>query len=126
MIYLRKKTASNTKALFLDSLRISHLIASGILLIIFAVLFILPQDALLMISPQCEWKIRYGVECFFCGMTRAFISISKADISSAMNLNPFSVPLFLIMIFNEIYFVFTIKASIKKIKNNYRLQNADY
>jgi hypothetical protein len=126
MRYLKKLTLNNgTKKAIRLSINISYLILSGLIFIMFILIFFLPADTLLSLSPVCEWKLKYGTECFFCGMTKAFIQISKLNFSGAINLNASSILLFGLLIANEIFAAFTFRGSINRIKNNYRIINAD-
>ena len=45
-------------------------------------------------SSLCLIYNFFGIKCFGCGMTRAFISILQLDFISAVNYNILSVPLF--------------------------------
>ncbi|GIW46929.1 MAG: hypothetical protein KatS3mg078_0806 [Deltaproteobacteria bacterium] len=54
------------------------------------------KDAIGEIIPVfCPFRLLTGVSCPGCGMTRAFIALAEFDVSLAIKLNPFSVPLFL-------------------------------
>jgi len=66
-------------------------------------------------SPVCEWKLKYGTECFFCGMTRAFIEISEFSFTKALQLNFLSVPLFFMLSINEFFAVSLLKKFMKNI-----------
>jgi hypothetical protein len=52
------------------------------------------------VVPKCEWKARYGRECFLCGMTTAFIAIAHAHVGEAERANRASVPLYAGLVVN--------------------------
>ena len=62
--------------------------------------FLFQEDVLLSIAPTCESKTLLGQECFLCGMTKSFISISKGDFYQAYRLNNFSIYLYLFFVLN--------------------------
>lgn len=124
MMFSKIKKKNNYRDPLIISLRISHLLISFLLLLFFMVLFLLPERAL-DLTPVCEWQVRYGVNCFFCGMTRAFFSISKLDFSRAFELNALSIPLFSALMINEIVTFITIRQNITSIRINYRNYNAN-
>ena len=80
--------------------QISAVLSISILLI----LLFIDDDKLLSISPTCEYK-KIGKECFLCGSTRAFIEIKHLNFKNALNLNPFSIFIFGLLILNSILFL---------------------
>jgi hypothetical protein len=73
--------------------------------VVFAVLLapvILPSATIQRLTPQCEWKVRYGKECPMCGMTTSFILICRGKFKEASAANKASIPLFSILVANEI------------------------
>ena len=46
----------------------------------------------------CPFFLITGAPCPGCGMTRAFLKLGQLNISSAMQVNPYSLPLLLIMV----------------------------
>ena len=46
----------------------------------------------------CPFHALTGLECPGCGMTRAMISIGQLKFGAALGYNPFSMPLFILMI----------------------------
>jgi hypothetical protein len=57
------------------------------------------------VVPKCEWKARYGKECFLCGMTTAFIAIAHGRVGEAERVNRGSVPLYAGLVVNQIVVV---------------------
>ncbi|WP_369426754.1 DUF2752 domain-containing protein [Profundicola chukchiensis] len=87
-----------------------------------AVILILPflvdSKIILQISPTCTYKTQFNLECFFCGMSRAFIEISKGNLSSAISLNRGSLFLFILFSINIIIFsIYFIYKTFQKGKN---------
>tara|TARA_B100001996_G_scaffold315835_1_gene258783 strand:+ start:316 stop:708 length:393 start_codon:yes stop_codon:yes gene_type:complete len=48
--------------------------------------FVLPHEGVDE-THLCPWFYLFGIECPFCGMTRAFVAISHLDIGAALNFN---------------------------------------
>ena len=46
----------------------------------------------------CPFHVITGMACPGCGMTRAFLTLGQLKLQEAIALNPFSVPLFSVMI----------------------------
>lgn len=73
--------------------------------VVFGVLLapvILPSATIQRLEPQCEWKVRYAKECPMCGMTTSFILICRGKFKEACAANRASIPLFSILVANEI------------------------
>lgn len=102
MISSNNLIKNETTFVLIKSLKITYFIISLLIIITLFLFLIFPNDFLLKITPICEWKMKYGKECFFCGMTRAFISIKNLNFSEALRLNSFSIAFFIIIITNEI------------------------
>lgn len=79
--------------------------------IYFALLYILTA---IFKTSLCPIKKLFGISCFGCGMTRAFISILKFDFKSAIEYNVLSVPLF----FGICIYLFIFVSDILLSKNN--------
>ncbi len=60
-------------------------------IIFFVALYILTN---ILNSSLCLVNYIFGIKCFGCGMTRAFISILKLDFLEALEYNALSIPLF--------------------------------
>lgn len=59
-------------------------------------MFGVSKDAIGEFLPVfCPFRLLTGISCPGCGMTRAFLALAEFDVSLAIKLNPFSVPLFL-------------------------------
>ncbi|MEO8209711.1 MAG: DUF2752 domain-containing protein [bacterium] len=87
------------------SLEIAWIIYSLIILSVLILSAFFPE-VLIKISPVCISKMYYGEECFMCGMTRAFVEISKGDFSKAYSFNNFSLILFSLFVLNELLFLY--------------------
>jgi hypothetical protein len=63
-----------------------------VVVIPFVIPFVIPAELLYALIPECEAK-RRGSSCVLCGMTTAFILISRGDLSGAQASNSGSVAL---------------------------------
>jgi hypothetical protein len=92
-----------------DQIRVAAWWVWAVLTLIFAVTLaaasILPESRVMRLAPVCERKARTGQECPLCGMTHAFLSISRAQFHTANNQNAGSLPLYAALLFNEGLFV---------------------
>lgn len=96
------------------------IIMSGAILCVLTAPYILSNDAINKIVPQCEWKAKYNKECFMCGMTRAFVYISHGDFIRAREMNKLSLFLFSGFVLNEIFLMFFLLIFIRnKLKTKY-------
>lgn len=93
------------------SFRIVWIIISVTILSVLTLSFLFPE-LLIKISPVCVSKSVYGVECFMCGMTRAFVEISSFNFSEAFEMNKLSLILFSVFFINSITFTSYIIKSI--------------
>ena len=75
------------------------------ILIIIISLFILILLSLLGLY-RCPFRYIFGIPCPLCGMTRAFISLLKLDISKAFNYHAFWPGIVVLFI---LYFIFLFK-----------------
>jgi hypothetical protein len=91
------------------------------MLFVFLFFIIMPEETIYALLPTCEWKLYYGKECFFCGISHSFCEIIKLNFSSAFNLNMLGIPVFFLVMTNEIFFVLKIKYILSKIKSNYEV-----
>jgi hypothetical protein len=90
---------------------ISVLMFLGILILI----LFYPENLILSKIPICENKNKSS-ECFLCGSTRAFFEIRELNLIKAYNYNKGSVPLFIIMTFNSLTYLYKNKINIKNFK----------
>jgi len=81
------------------------LILSTIFLSILFPPFFFSSEKIYQLVPTCEWKSKYNKECFFCGMTTGFIHISRGRFSDAQTSNALSIPLFALLVLNELGFL---------------------
>jgi hypothetical protein len=92
-----------------DQIKVAAWWVWAILSLVFAITLaasaILPEGLVMRLTPVCERKARTGLECPLCGMTHAFLSISRARFRTASNQNAGSLPLYAALFFNEGLFV---------------------
>jgi hypothetical protein len=84
------------------SLIISWLVLSSLALSILILPHVLSDESILHLVPNCEWKARYNKECALCGMTTAFINISKGDFEQAYQANKGSLFLYGFLLLNQL------------------------
>lgn len=88
----------------------------GVGIILFAILYLL---TVIFDCSLCVLKNICGINCFGCGMTRAFICILHFDFLSATEYNTLSVPMFIGIVIYMFVFVLDIilgKNNIKKVE----------
>jgi hypothetical protein len=85
-----------------ESLRLVWATLSLIVLAVLLSPFLVGRDRLTGLTPMCERKARYGLECPFCGMTTCFLDISEARFKDASRANRAGIPLYLVFLSNEI------------------------
>jgi hypothetical protein len=66
-----------------------------------------PSTLAFRLAPQCESKLREGQSCSLCGMTHAFVSISRGNLTDAAGHNPASLPLYAGILANQVCFALT-------------------
>jgi|GEM_PF-1664460 hypothetical protein len=67
--------------------------------------YVFSQGHILQVIPQCLAKIQNDVPCSLCGMSRAFISMSRGELGDAVRYNSWSPQLFLIFTINTLLFL---------------------
>jgi hypothetical protein len=82
-------------------LRISWYVMGALILAILIVPAVVSAERIYAAAPRCEWKTKYGRECFMCGMTTAFVEISRGRPGDAQRSNRGSVPLYSVLVMNE-------------------------
>ncbi len=80
-------------------------IVSAVVLVVLLAPWLLSPQRIAALTPKCEWKTRYGRECFFCGMTTAFIDIAEGRFRDAERSNRGSIPLYAGFLVNEVVLV---------------------
>jgi len=75
---------------------------------ILAASFILQQDTLCNLVPECEWQAKYGKPCPLCGMTHSFTLISSGRFSEAIVFNQYSLFLYGLFCVNGMLFFFNV------------------
>ena len=99
------------------SLLLVWAVLSTIVLMILVSPFALPQATIFMLSRLCELNHVPHIESPLYGMTRAFLFISKGELSEALRLNRFSIFLYSTFTSNElliIVWLFTRHIKIKR------------
>ena len=64
-------------------------------------LFISVNKVIDCLPVFCPFRILTGISCPGCGMTRAFLALAEGDFLTAFQYNPFSIPLFIIIILSS-------------------------
>jgi len=77
----------------------SWIIASAIILFLFLIPGIFYHHVLISISNFLQ--VPHQEPCPLCGMTEAFIAISKGKLAQAKELNPWSIKFYAVMLINE-------------------------
>lgn len=90
---------------FKKAILIVWIVVSIVLLGIVTLPFILPDYVILNMAPRCEWVVKYNKLCPLCGMTRAFLEISRLDIKEALFYNRSSIYLYSFLSANSILFL---------------------
>ena len=125
MIFLRNKIKNkmknSTKLSFVVAGSSVYVIVSSIVFFGFLFFIFVPEETVYALLPTCEWKLYYGKECFLCGISHSFCEITKLNFSSAFNLNMLGIPIFFLLMANEIFFIMKIKSILSTIKNNYEV-----
>jgi hypothetical protein len=83
------------------SLLIVWLVVGSVVAVVLTTPFVVQEESVLHLSPTCEWQARYDRPCVLCGMTRAFLAISRGRLDEARTANRASVPLWLGLLVNE-------------------------
>jgi hypothetical protein len=78
------------------------LIISAILLFVFPAPYLLSENALLSASGTIRFQHHEQESCPLCGMTRAFMAISRGNLFEAVTFNRWSVALYGILLANEL------------------------
>ena len=98
--------ACNSGCYIKDSFRSAWYAISAFILAILIAGFVLPEETLTGLTPECELKAKYGTECSACGLTRGFLSISRGNTEEASLYNSASLPLFGLFSLNSIFFLY--------------------
>jgi len=93
------------------ALVISWLILTLLSIPVVAAPFVLPAKTISHWTPVCERKAKSGEECLLCGMTRAFLLLGEGRLQEASLHNHASVPLFLVLLGNQLAAVWFVSRS---------------
>jgi hypothetical protein len=96
------------------------LIISAILMIMFITLYLLPESALLAASGAFQLPHHDQKQCLLCGMTRAFIAISRGNLADAVTFNNWSVTLYGMFLVNELSTAIFLASRIRKFFLSHR------
>ena len=91
------------------------LIVSAILLSVFMAPYFLSESTLLYASEAFALPHHNQEPCFMCGMTRAFIAISRGNLAEAVTFNRWSVALYGILLANELSAAIFLASRIRKL-----------
>ncbi|MBM3334474.1 DUF2752 domain-containing protein [Candidatus Sumerlaeota bacterium] len=83
------------------SFAIAWIVVSAGILVVFFALLLLPPNLMLNLAPHCQLKAQFNRECPMCGMTRAFVMISRGNFSAAVRANRGSLFLWVVFVANE-------------------------
>ncbi|MFZ5642058.1 MAG: DUF2752 domain-containing protein [Bacillota bacterium] len=81
------------------------ILVSIIFLGVLSLPFVLPNNVILDLAPRCEWIAKYNEPCPLCGMTKAFLEISRLNLKEALLYNRFSIYLYLFLSINSALFL---------------------
>lgn len=84
------------------ALLLAWLCLSGALLPVLLSPWLLPEATLFELAGRCKTGHAGGRTCPLCGMTRAFLLISRGQLDQAKRLNRASVPLYGGMVANDL------------------------
>jgi hypothetical protein len=88
-----------------DQIRLAARWVWTVLTVVFALTLaaaaIVPESRLMGLAPVCERKLKTGRDCPLCGMTHAFVSISRGEFGAASRQNAGSLPLYAALFSNE-------------------------
>jgi hypothetical protein len=104
----------------IDALKKAWIFYSIVITAVIAIFFLMPEDTIINRTPVCGSIAASGTECFACGMTMGFGSISEFDIDGANAANRGAVFVFMVFLLNTIIFARYITIYINKKKHQYR------
>ncbi len=97
--------------------RLVWFIVSAGIFIVLVLPFVVPQHQLAQFIPKCTWQVKFQKPCIFCGMTSAFYAISRGDFTEAYRLNPLSLYIYSLCLFNTFCAVITLKRTTHVVKS---------
>jgi hypothetical protein len=90
-----------------------HVIVITFFSIILLTSFIVPPGDLeggkIRLLPPCENKLKFGIDCPTCGMTRGFCSISHLEFRKALKYNRLSFALYVWFLFCNTLFIWSFR-----------------
>ncbi|MGE5400494.1 MAG: DUF2752 domain-containing protein [Ignavibacteriales bacterium] len=82
------------------------IIISSVIFLVLMSPFLLEDEAIYRIAPRCESRVKYNRECVMCGMTTAFIQISRGNLKKASENNRAGIYLYSLFAANNLIFCF--------------------
>ena len=76
------------------ALRIVWGLITLLMLTALALPWVASDAAILARTPRCAAQVRDHAPCALCGMTRAFLALSRGQVRQAQHLNPYSSGLY--------------------------------
>ena len=104
------------RELMLAGLIVWFIVSAGVFITL-VLPFVVPQHQLAQFVPECTWQVEFQKPCAFCGMTTAFYAISQADFLEAYRLNPLSLYIYAVFVFNTFCAIITLKHTIHFVKS---------
>jgi hypothetical protein len=96
------------------------LIISAMLLTMFAAPHLMSESTLLSASGAFQLSHHEQEPCLLCGMTRAFIAISRGNLAEAVSFNGLSVALYGVLLANELSAAIFLASRIRKFFLSHR------
>lgn len=89
------------------------LVSSAVILLPLLAPFLLPAAAIERWTPVCQSKAGGGPPCALCGMTTAFLLISRGRFSEATGVNRAAVPLYSAFLLNEVFAIMGLRSILR-------------
>lgn len=93
---------------------LAWLIVTGIIVVILLTPYILPERMILSGAYRCRSPEHTAGRCALCGMTRAFLDISRGNVEKALSYNHSSLLLYSLFVANELFAFLYIGRKIRK------------
>jgi hypothetical protein len=101
----------------IKALLIVWLISGTLTSLVMITPYLFPPDLLYAATPECVLKATYGKPCPLCGMSHAFVFLSKGMVDEALHANSSSLLLYLGFLLNSAgCFLFALVKAVKHSK----------